>query len=127
MFVGKRYHLPTRLRTAAPDIAVEWDHEKNPMHLYPEIVSIGYMMPVFWLCKECGHSYKMSVEKRVVRGGGCPLCAERATTAAMTRGASAMEGGGSAEGEKSPSLLPGEENAALRPKRSTMLNIRTKY
>lgn len=122
MFVGKRYHLPTRLRTAAPDIAVEWDYEQNPMHLYPEIVSIGYTQPVSWQCKVCAHGYKMSVEKRVVRGGGCPRCEEGTRKASMEREAAA-----DGEAEEMPSLLPGEENTALRPKRSTMLNLRTKY
>jgi hypothetical protein len=124
MFVGKRFHLPTRLRTAAPDIALEWDYEKNPMHLYPEIVGIGYMQPVYWVCKDCGHSFQMSVEKRVVRGGGCSECAERALNESLSPSAAFMEAA-SAEGK--PVLLPGEENRALRPKRSTVLNLRTKY
>lgn len=75
MFLGKRFHLPTRLRTAAPEIAAEWDCEKNPMHLYPDIVGIGHVTPVWWRCAACQHSFSMSVEKRVVRGGGCPACA----------------------------------------------------
>ena len=129
MFVGKRYHLPTRLRTAAPDIALEWDYEKNPMHLYPEIVSIGFMQPVFWKCRTCDHSYKMSVEKRVVRGGGCPRCAEREMNRSMVHNTALLEQSlaGEAGAERQPTLLPGEENRALRPKRTTVLNIRTKY
>ncbi|KAG5494059.1 hypothetical protein JKF63_01893 [Porcisia hertigi] len=134
MFVGKRYHLPTRLRTAAPDIAVEWDYGKNPMHLYPDIVSIGYMYPVYWKCQTCANSYQMSVEKRVVRGGGCPVCEDRErsrstacdtapTTAGGARSGGADVGGGGA----TLPLLPGEENRSLRPKRTTMLNLRTKY
>lgn len=130
MFVGKRYHLPTRLRTAAPEIAAEWDGEKNPGHLYPEIVGIGHMQPVWWRCAECDCSYEMSVEKRVVRGGGCPDCAAQ----------SAVEGGGSSashvlrrpgsaeEGKvMAAPLLPGEMDPSLRPKRTTVFNLRTKY
>ncbi|KPA82417.1 putative mitochondrial hypothetical protein [Leptomonas pyrrhocoris] len=129
MFVAKRYHLPTRLRTAAPDIALEWDYEKNPMHLYPEIVGIGYMQPVFWKCRGCDHSYKMSVEKRVVRGGGCPVCEERELNRSMAQNDAFMERNlaGDATAEETPPLLPGEENRALRPKRTTVLNLRTKY
>ncbi|KPI84881.1 hypothetical protein ABL78_6063 [Leptomonas seymouri] len=129
MFVGKRYHLPTRLRTAAPDIALEWDYAKNPMHLYPEIVSIGYMQPVWWKCKDCEHSYKMSVEKRVVRGGGCPVCEERELSRSMAQNTALLERSlaEGANAERKPLLLPGEENRALRPKRTTMLSIRTKY
>ncbi|KAG5468374.1 hypothetical protein LSCM1_02354 [Leishmania martiniquensis] len=135
MFVGKRYHLPTRLRVAAPDIAAEWDHEKNPMHLYPDIVSIGYMYPVYWKCRECANSYQMSVEKRVVRGGGCPVCEDRElnrsialNTAVMDNGAAhSREADALSDGVRPPLLLPGEENRALRPKRSTILSLRTKY
>ncbi|KAG5467967.1 hypothetical protein LSCM4_01054 [Leishmania orientalis] len=135
MFVGKRYHLPTRLRVAAPDIAAEWDHEKNPMHLYPDIVSIGYMYPVHWKCQGCANSYQMSVEKRVVRGGGCPVCEDRELNRSMALNTAAMDTGSAHRGEADapsegvmpPPLLPGEENRALRPKRTTMLNLRTKY
>ncbi|ORC93728.1 uncharacterized protein TM35_000016050 [Trypanosoma theileri] len=114
MFLGKRFHLPTRLQTAAPDIAQEWDHDKNPMHLYPEIVGIGYVAPVWWKCSTCQHSFSMSVEKRVVRGGGCPQCEMQETTNDI-----AIK-----EGEN---LLEGEENKELRPKRPVMFNLRTKY
>lgn len=74
MFIGQRFHVPTRLRTAAPDIAAEWDSHKNPGHLYPEIVGVGCMDPMWWKCQRCQHSFCMSPEKRVVRGGGCPNC-----------------------------------------------------
>ncbi|RNF19440.1 uncharacterized protein Tco025E_04141 [Trypanosoma conorhini] len=112
MFLAKRFHLPTRLRTAAPEIAAEWDHEKNPMHLYPEIVGIGHVAPVWWRCGVCQHSFSMSVEKRVVRGGGCPACA-------------AVEAG---EGKaREANVLDGERNPDLRPKRPVMFNLRTKY
>ncbi|KAG8349021.1 hypothetical protein TRVL_00180 [Trypanosoma vivax] len=111
MFVAQRFHLPTRLRTAAPDVAAEWDHERNPLYLYPEIVGIGHVAPVWWKCAACQHSYSMSVEKRVVRGGGCPKC---------TAGKSKATTG--AEGE-----LDGERMRQLRPKRPVMFNLRTKY
>lgn len=74
MFIGQRFHIPTRLRTAAPDIAAEWDSHKNPGHLYPEVVGVGCMDPMWWICQHCQHSFCMSPEKRVVRGGGCPNC-----------------------------------------------------
>lgn len=74
MFIGQRFHVPTRLRNAAPDIAAEWDFDKNPGHLYPAIVGVGCMQPVWWKCQCCGFSFCMSPEKRVVRGGRCPNC-----------------------------------------------------
>ncbi|CCW60727.1 unnamed protein product [Phytomonas sp. EM1] len=131
MFMGKRFHLPTRLCTAAPDIAAEWNYEKNPMHLYPEIVGIGYVMPVWWKCSACGHSYEMSVEKRVVRGGGCEVCASISLKAEReeppTRTRSSDHGVFYEVGNDGGDPLPGETNPALRPKRPAMLNLRTKY
>lgn len=110
-FMGRRFHLPTRLRTAAPDIAADWNYEKNPMHLYPEIIGIGHMNPVWWKCGQCAHEYCMSVEKRVVRGGGCDKC----STVPV-------------EGDsKTLAMLVGELSPAMRAKRPTMLNVRTRY
>ncbi|AAZ10738.1 protein of unknown function (DUF4379), putative [Trypanosoma equiperdum] len=109
MFVAKRFHLPTRLATAAPDIAAEWHDELNPMHMYPAIIGIGHVQPVWWKCAICSHSYQMSVEKRVVRGGGCPQC--------VVNGKRAVADG----------ALEGEMDSQLRPKRPVMFNMRTKY
>eukprot|EP00796_Vickermania_ingenoplastis_P007366 gene7366-5182_t len=102
MFVGKRFHAPTRLRTAAPDIAAEWDYTKNPGHVFPDIVGVGHMEPVWWKCKECGVSYEMSVEKRVVRGHGCPSCLR------------AQKLRGNEKEETDLNLLDGERNPAFR-------------
>lgn len=136
MFVGKRFHLPTRLRVAAPEIAAEWDHAGNPKHLYPEIIGIGYMYPVRWKCSSCLGLYEMSVEKRVVRGGGCPHCEEAVQQKLMEENTMTLGNlpnhrnentGEDAAVKTGMELLPGEQNKSLRPKRSTMLNIRTKY
>ncbi|CCW66466.1 unnamed protein product [Phytomonas sp. Hart1] len=132
MFMGKRFHLPTRLRTAAPDIASEWNYEKNPMHIYPEIIGIGYVMSVWWKCSKCGHVYEMSVEKRVVRGGGCEICAvgllkEDKEKKESQKDRESLEDSVFHEVGNEGDPLPGEANTALRPKRPAMLNIRTKY
>ena len=66
-FQAVRYTLPTRLDTAAPQIAAEWDFEKNPMNQYPQIVSAGSVHDAWWLCAACGCSFAMSPEKRVLR------------------------------------------------------------
>lgn len=104
------------------------------MHLYPDIVSIGYMHPVYWKCQRCANSYEMSVEKRVVRGGGCPVCEDRELSRSMAFNTAAMDAGSAhareadvESGGATPSLLPGEANPSLRPKRTTVLNLRTKY
>ncbi|CAD2214876.1 Probable Zinc-ribbon domain containing protein, putative [Angomonas deanei] len=109
MFEGKRFQVPTRLRTAAPLIAMEWNYKRNKGFSYPEIIGIGSMEPVWWECSKCGEEFEMSCEKRVVRGKGCPRCSANPPPPAEEE------------------LLDGEKNAALQPKRPMMLNIRTKY
>lgn len=121
LFVATRFHLPTRLRTAAPDVAAEWDYDRNPGFKFPETVGIGHMEPVWWKCRRCGCSYEMSVEKRVVRGGGCDCCA--APKNSLTHGEARDE----RPAVRAEALLDGELNPALRSKRSTVLNTRTKY
>lgn len=108
MFMGKRFHLPTRLKTAAPDVAAEWDYEKNPGHLYPALVGVGSMHVVWWKCGRCEHSYQMSVEKRVVRGKSCPLCS-------------------SVGRQETSGVQEGYDDTSLRAKRPPMFTIRTKY
>lgn len=125
MFMGQRFHVPTRLRTAAPDIAEEWDAEKNPGHLYPEIVGVGHMEPVWWKCKRCHHRFSMSVEKRVVRGGGCPACIQLLQQRPHNSTKQLRSAEATTEVEEDE--LSGERNPALRAKRQPMFTIRTKY
>jgi hypothetical protein len=60
------------LKTLRPDIADEWDYEKN-MPLRPENVTVRGTANVWWRCKK-GHSYKSRVDNRY-GGTGCPYCA----------------------------------------------------
>lgn len=125
MFVGSRFHAPTRLKTAAPDIAAEWDWERNPGHLFPAIVGIGHMDTVWWRCGSCDTPYQMSVEKRVVRGGGCPFCK---ASAKSDRGRlKDEEEEGEMMDDRLGSKLDGERDPSLRAKRPPMFGIRTKY
>lgn len=56
----------------APDIASEWDYEKNE-GLKPEDVMSNTNKSVWWNCKECGYSWKTSIYNRT-SGSGCPKC-----------------------------------------------------
>ena len=61
----------TDLATTDPEIAREWDYQKNK--LTPEEVSRCTHKKFFWLCPR-GHSYKAQIANRV-NGRGCPVCA----------------------------------------------------
>ncbi len=53
-----------------PDLASEWDYEKNGM-LTPDLVSFSSMKIVWWKCKQ-NHSWSASVNGR--NKAGCPFC-----------------------------------------------------
>lgn len=70
-----------------PDIAKEWDYDKND-HLKngfgqdissPEKVTYGSSRKVWWQCP-CGHSYQQSVAQRVQSKAGCPICNQQKRT-----------------------------------------------
>ena len=61
------------LATTHPDLAAEWDMEKNAP-LTPQQVSYGYDRKVWWLCEK-GHSWQAAPKTRVRMGAGCPICA----------------------------------------------------
>ena len=60
------------LVTVRPEIAREWDYEKN--NLDPEDVTAGSGKKVWWLCPKCNNSYESTVANRA-SGCGCPYCA----------------------------------------------------
>ncbi|OQB11618.1 MAG: hypothetical protein BWY15_02433 [Firmicutes bacterium ADurb.Bin193] len=62
----------TDLKTIRPEIAVEWDYEKNDS-FRPEHVSPRSNKSVWWRCKY-GHSYKSVINSRY-DDCGCPYCA----------------------------------------------------
>jgi len=59
----------TDLKTLRPDIAAEWDYEKNTP-LTPEQVTSQSTLQVWWLCNN-GHSYQAVIYNRY-HGTGCP-------------------------------------------------------
>lgn len=63
------------LATLYPDIAAQWDEEKNGV-LHPNNVTAGSNRRVWWRCEK-GHSYRAVIAQRVQRGDGCPYCANR--------------------------------------------------
>lgn len=122
-FHATRFILPTRLDAAAPTIAEEWDFDKNPMHVYPKIVGVASLTPVWWVCKECNESFQASPEKRVLRGFGCPHCLDRSRKESHEN-----EKHHQKRARKGQALerLPGENDTTLKPKRF-QLSQRTQY
>lgn len=59
------------LQTKFPEIAKEWNYEKN-YPLRPTDVLGGAKQKVFWTCTK-GHVYDMSILDKT-RGNGCPIC-----------------------------------------------------
>ncbi|MBQ1581970.1 MAG: zinc-ribbon domain-containing protein [Prevotella sp.] len=60
------------LATTNPAIASEWDYSKN-QELLPTMVPPGSLKRVWWKCS-LGHEWQEIIEKRAIRGYGCPVC-----------------------------------------------------
>lgn len=70
----KMVHPTNSLDTLYPDLANEWDINRNENK--PNQVTARSTKKVYWLC-EMGHSFIYSVRQRTVEGLGCPYCARR--------------------------------------------------
>lgn len=60
------------LKTLFPDIAKEWDYEKNGS-LKPEMILPGSERKIWWICPK-GHSYQTLPRIRTQNHSGCPIC-----------------------------------------------------
>jgi len=68
---GRRVTKENSLLFTNPEIAKEWNYEKNGQ-LKPENVSKGSGKKVWWVCEK-GHIWQSSVCNRT-RGNNCPIC-----------------------------------------------------
>lgn len=66
------YMLEKSLFSEYPDLASEWDYDRNEK-LTPQTIAPHSNKKVFWICSN-GHSYECTPDKRVGRGQGCPYC-----------------------------------------------------
>lgn len=66
------------LSTTYPELAKEWDYEKNG-ELNPMNVTFGSHKNVWWKCPVCGNNWKASISNRV-RGTGCSRCQSHGTS-----------------------------------------------
>lgn len=67
----QKVSLSNSLLVQYPEIAAQWDHEKNTTHKL-ETISKGSNKKVWWKCSK-GHSWKIKVSSRTT-GTGCPTC-----------------------------------------------------
>lgn len=58
------------LATLRPDIAEEWDYERNEFK--PNQVLLQSNKSVWWICKR-GHHWRAKIQDRA-KGNGCPRC-----------------------------------------------------
>ena len=54
------------LATKFPEIAAEWDYEKNAP-ITPDGVSFGAIKKYSWICPKCGYSYDASLPFLIMR------------------------------------------------------------
>lgn len=71
---SKTMALRNNLAEKHPDLAAEWDFEKNG-ELRPEDVSVSSNKRVWWICRTCGNGWQTSVNHRTSdKATGCPAC-----------------------------------------------------
>ena len=63
------------LATTHPELALEWDQEKNE-GLSPHDIKAGSNKKVYWKCVKCGHSWPARIFVRV-KTPSCPCCSGR--------------------------------------------------
>lgn len=59
------------LATICPNLAEEWDYERNQINPYE--VTYGSNKSVWWICKNGHENYKQSIVRRY-HGAGCQVC-----------------------------------------------------
>ncbi|MDQ4215055.1 zinc-ribbon domain-containing protein [Microbacterium capsulatum] len=65
----------TDLATLRPDLAAQWNHERNG-ELTPHTIGAATIRKVWWK-GPCGHEWQASISNRTRGGTGCPYCARK--------------------------------------------------
>lgn len=76
------YHLQggeNSLQTLFPNIAKDWDYEKNDP-LTPNDITPNSTKVYWWICPLCNHHYRESVNAKKNRMWGCPKCTKQLGT-----------------------------------------------
>ncbi|WP_458686365.1 zinc-ribbon domain-containing protein [Nocardia tengchongensis] len=64
------------LETRFPEIAKEWDYERND-GLGPAEVLAGSARKVHWKCQKFGHHWEAIIVNRTRKGHGCSVCCNK--------------------------------------------------
>lgn len=70
---NKKVNLENCLKSKFPNIALEWDYNKND--LTPLEVLPGSTKKVYWICSK-NHSYEMPIYNRI-KAKNCPICSNK--------------------------------------------------
>jgi len=71
------------LQSANPDLAKEWNYEKNS-GLTPAEVTPNSRKSIWWKCSVCNYEWKTSVSNRNNQNTGCPKCSKKKTAQALS-------------------------------------------
>ncbi|WP_416199086.1 MAG: hypothetical protein ACFWUA_05145 [Sporanaerobacter sp.] len=71
----KRLTEETKLINRYPEVAKEFDKEKNEIDINK--VSYGSGKKVWWKCPKCGQSWEAAPYNRTLNKQGCPYCVEK--------------------------------------------------
>ena len=71
------------LQTVNPDLAKEWNYEKND-GLTPDEVTPNSSKLIWWKCEICSFEWRTSVSNRNNQNTGCPKCSKRRTQQALS-------------------------------------------
>jgi hypothetical protein len=69
---NRRLSVTNCLGTVRPDLALEWDPERNE-GLTPADVMPGADRDAHWICSICGHRWKARISARSLQANGCPM------------------------------------------------------
>lgn len=72
----QQFHPLESLAALHPEIASQWDYEKNAhTGITPETIGIDTKKRFYWHCdKGCAHSYQATIAFRVNQKSGCAIC-----------------------------------------------------
>ncbi len=72
--MGKIVKGTNDLATLFPDVAKQWDYEKNAPKR-PEDFAAFSNKKMHWKCPKCDMSYPARISDRTAKNSGCPYCA----------------------------------------------------
>ena len=72
----KKIDTNNSLLEVYPDIAKEWDYQKNE-GLLPSEVAPKSHKKVWWICLKCGYEWMAAISNRTGRNTGCPKCRKK--------------------------------------------------